>query len=485
MAAAVLVLTAGCGSTVGQRDVAVAENAGEVEQFGGTVDTAGQGAQPPADRASVAGALSAPARRTASSVGGAVNSARPAPTSGRGFNAKELFIGYNTWKDVSRFGTTVGVEGAEPFDQEAVARAVVDDINGRGGIAGRRVVLVFYDYQTADLPNPTVADQKACTLFTEDRPVFAVVAAVGPVTDLLPECLAKAGVPLIANDNIPRPQAMFERLAAYLYSTASPTMEHFVRAVLPRAVANGYLGKWDVVRGDAGAAPVKVGLLVSDSPAGELFVKLVTAELARRGVTAYTTFAANPLDASQMQAAVLRFNGEGVTHVIPEALNLLLFPQAAESQRYRPRYLVSTAQALLLVQGTAPPAQLKGALGAGYFPSYDVDNAHDPGEVSPYESHCKEAQRRGGTNPNQRNAFNAMGKACDGFRFLEVAITKGGLSTDGIRRAVPLLSFIEPAGAFSISFSGGRLDGAAAVRDIGYDVGDRAFYYLSRTNHPM
>ena len=479
-------MVAGCGSTVGARHAALGGRSDGVEQFGDATDTAVGDAPLTPEAVRDAGATgTAAARRTATSVAGAVGGARATPASGKGFTAKELYIGYSTWKDVSRFGTTVGVEGAEPFDQEAVARAVVADINARGGIAGRTVVPVFYDYQTADLPNPSLGDQKACTRYTEDRPVFAVVAAVGPTTDLLPECLAKAGVPLIANDNIPRPQALFERLAPYLYSTASPTMEHFVKAVIPRAVANGYLGKWDVVRGDAGTAPVKVGLLVSDSPAGELFVKLVTAELTRRGVTAFTTFAANPLDASQMQAAVLRFNGEGVTHVIPEALNLLLFPQAAESQRYRPRYLVSTAQALLLVQGTAPPAQMKGALGAGYFPSYDVDNAHDPGEVSPYEKQCKDAQRRGGTNPDQRNAFNAMGKACDGFRFLETAIAKGGLSTDAMRRAVPLLASIDPAGAFSISFTGGRLDGAAAVRDIGYDVGDRAFYYLSSTNHPM
>lgn len=485
---ALLLVVGACGSTVPTADRASPTGAtGEfTESEAGTFADAGEaasgagGATASRTSGSVAQAGSAARAGTVSSVAGPVSG----PATGRGFTRTELYIGYTTWKDVSRFGATVGVEGTEPFDQELVAKAIVDDINARGGILGRKVVPVFYDYQTADLANPSAGDQAACTRFTEDRPVFAVVATVGPTTDVLPECLAKHKVPIIANDNIPRPQALFERLAPYFYATASPTMENFVRGVVPRAVANGWLGGWNTTTGQPGNAPVKVGLLVTDSPAGELFTKLVTDELKRAGVKDFVTFAASPIDASQMQAAVIQFAGQGVTHVVPEALNLLLFPQAAESQRYRPRYLASTASALLLVQATAPPQQMNGALGAGYFPPYDVDNAHDPGDVSPWEVHCREVQRKSGGNPDQRNAFVAMGKACDGFRFLEVALARSGLTPEGLRRATANLSF-EPAGAFAVAFPGNRLDGVAAVRDIGYKVEDGAFYFLTRTNHPM
>ncbi|MEA3054692.1 MAG: hypothetical protein QOD30_124, partial [Actinomycetota bacterium] len=214
--------------------------------------------------------------------------------------------------------------------------------------------------------------------------------------------------------------------------------------------------------------------------------KLLTEELGRVGRKIDSHYELSSLfDQSGMDAAVLRFRGDGVTHVIAESLFLLLFPQSAESQKYRPRYLVSTTNALTLVQASAPPAQLAGALGAGFFPSYDVDTAHDPGPVSPEDSRCRAANEAAGHDTSQRNAFNLMVKACDGFNFLAATAAIGGLSPEGIWNGTHALGAMTPAGAFAISFAGGRLDGPAAVRDVGYDGTCRCFQYLSAENHPM
>ena len=43
---------------------------------------------------------------------------------------------------------TVGVSGLNAGDQEGQARAVVDELNRRGGIFGRKVQIVFRDHAT-------------------------------------------------------------------------------------------------------------------------------------------------------------------------------------------------------------------------------------------------------------------------------------------------------------------------------------------------
>jgi hypothetical protein len=493
-----MALTAGCASTVQQRaGTPLASDAGEFASdsvVAGGADGAG-GAATAADGSGSAGggagasAGNGRAAGATGAAGGKAGSGAAALTKGSGFGytATELYIGYNTWKDVSRAGGALGIAGADYGDQEATAQAIVDDINGRGGIAGRKVVPVFYDYATSDiLGDPSTGDQKACTRYTEDRPVFAVIAVTGPLTEVLPQCLKNKKVPLLMNDNIPRPQKAFDMFGPLLFTTATPSTEHFVHAAIPRVAANGYFGGWDTTAGVPGPAPVKIGLLSTEGEAGDIFDRLVAQELAKLGLKVTDTIKlTSPADESALHSAVLKFRSDSITHVIPDGLNLLLFPQAAESQHFRPRYFVSTVQALTLVQETAPAVQLNGARGVGFFPSYDVDGAHDPGDVGPAEAHCKQIHQKNGQSIDQRNAFNLMVKACDAFAFIVETVRIGGLSTDGMVRAVKTNPVIPPAGAFMISYAGGRVDGPAAIRDLGYDQNERAFIYTSKTNYPM
>jgi ABC-type branched-subunit amino acid transport system substrate-binding protein len=406
--------------------------------------------------------------------------------SGRGYTATELYVGYLTWKDVSNVGKTVGY-AVDYGDEDAQPKAIVDDINAHGGIAGRKVVLVFYDYESSDVAaNGAQGDQKACTRFTEDRPTFAVVAVTGILTDVLPECLAKHQTILIANTNVAYPQAQFNRLAPYFYANASPTIERFIPAWLQRASALKYFSGWDTLQGQPGAAPVKVGVLGDSSPLGQTITKLIKAELARGGHPAAETFeVSSALDANGMNAAVLRFKAANVTHVVSGILDLLIFPQTAEAQHYRPRYAVSSFHAPILLQAAVPPQQLAGALGAGYYPTSDVDTGHDPGDISSFETHCRQVERNAGQDTSQREAFNFMVKACDGFALLGEAISRGGLSVNGVRQGIGSIQAMPPAGTFAISFAGGQLSGVAAVRDLGYNTDCDCFVYLNKADHSM
>jgi hypothetical protein len=303
---------------------------------------------------------------------------------------------------------------------------------------------------------------------------------------VLPSCLAEHRTPLIANTNIPYVRQAFEQWSPYFLSTASPMTERFIPVWLQRAKAIGYFGGWDTTRGAPGAAPVEIGLLITNSEGGRLFAEIVTAELGRLGHDVAVTYEVdNAFDTNGMNSAVLQFRSQGVTHVIPESLLLLLFPQAAESQQYRPRYAMSTASAPLLVQSATPPQQLAGALGVGFFASYDVENEQDPGDPSPAAAHCREIQHAAGNDPTQRESWNLMGKACDGFAFVAAAVERAGLHDDALFEGAAGIDALAPAGAFAITFGPGRPDGVGAVRDLGYDVECECFAFLSGENHPL
>ena len=491
---AAAVLLAACGSRVDADDRAtLAAGDGNAGLTATTVagasrraptGAAGTTVGSPAGPATAGGVAPVGAARTAVTAGGGTAAAGPA--TGRGFTEDEIRIGYLTWKEVSSAGSAVGY-AVDYGDQEAIANAIIDDLNSRGGIAGRKVVPVFYDYRTSDiLASPEAADQAACTTMTEDTTVFAVVAVTGVLGEVLPDCLAKHQTPLIINNNLPFPREAFDRWSPYFFSTASPMSERFVPVWLGRTKAAGYFEGWDTSAGAPGAAPTQIGLLTTNSEGGRLFAELVTAALADLGHDVAATQEVNDaFDTNGMNSAVLQFRSKGVTHVIPESLLLLLFPQSAESQRYRPRYAISTASAPLLVQSATPAEQLAGALGVGFFPSYDVDNAQDPGDPSPAAARCRELQAAAGNDPGQRESWNLMGKACDGFAYVAAAVEAVGLHDSAIADGTPLITSLQSAGTFEIVFGPGRPDGVGAVRDLGYDLACECFAYLNAQNHPL
>lgn len=491
--AGALAVLAACGSTA--QPQGAAQSVASLSSDGLRVPDASSADQPSsaaAPSSAVRGALSAPsdtADPAAPASGGSPDAPAPAasgaerPTSGPGFTEDEIYIGYLTWNDVSAAGSAIGY-AVDYGDQERIGQAIADDLNARGGIAGRKVVLAFYDYPTTE--DGAAADQAACTKFTEDQRVFAVIAVTGPSSEVLPQCLHDRQVTLVANDNIPYPRYWFEQWAPFIYSTANPMTERLAPVWLQRSDAVGYFESWDTAAGAPGVAPVKVGVIRADAQSGEAFRDAVAAGLAPLGHAIEIDFAlGSAFDAAGMNNAVLQFRSAGVTHVIVESLFLVLFPQAAESQGYRPRYTVTTGNAPLLVQSATPPQQLAGALGVGYFPSYDVANGQDPGDPSPSAAHCREIQQAAGNDPQQRESWNLQTKACDAFALIAEAARLEGLHTLTIANGAARITSLAPAGAFAVSFGPGRQDGPGAVRDVAYDVECECFTFTSPTNHPL
>lgn len=406
-------------------------------------------------------------------------SAAPAPGStGRGFTEDEIFIGHMTWNDGDRALGRFGIEGVSPGDQEAQARAAIKIINDRGGVAGRKLVPVFYDIQTG--ATDSTNGQAACARWTEDQPVFAAITTIGWKGEVLSSCLAKHKTPFIANA-----PDLDSRSRIYnfplKYAPSQVVMERMIPAWAERATALGYFREWNTEVGGPGVAEVKIGAVSESGFQANDFFRVLSQSLAQQHRSLAETFA--PSGPADYSAAVLRFRSAGVTHVfVNHGLDFLFFTQAAESQQYRPRYSISSAAYPRFVQGNAPAAQMAGAIGVGWLPTTDV--AQDLGDFSGAHAKCLKAMRDSGQDTS-KGATSFMLLACDGYNFVASALERGDLSPQGFERGARAIGSMTSAATFGIALPDGRRDGAFAVRDLAYGDDCKCFRYVSTTNHNM
>jgi hypothetical protein len=195
--------------------------------------------------------------------------------------------------------------------------------------------------------------------------------------------------------------------------------------------------------------------------------------------------------ASGVATALVSFRSKDVDRVVfwagPAAA--LLFTRQAESQGYRPRYGLHSLDAPDFLQQFVPPAQLRGAVGAGWSPAGDVpDEVYPP---TPRERACwSVANRRAGTNFTRRSmrqndnelSHLAALYTCDALFVLRAALPPGGpLDPAAVRGHIQALGdsyeAVYPPGA---SFARGKLDGGKFYAHLSYDAdGCGCFRYVS------
>lgn len=414
--------------------------------------------------------------------------APPPGASGRGYTAKEIYIGYGTAKQADEAMSNAGF-AVDVGDQEAQAKAAAKIINDRGGMAGRKVIPVFHDWDISEgVARPDSAAQRACEAWTVDRQVFAVINILPYGDKTLTACLAKRTTPYIAlQANILRPDSIYTRHAPYFYAPVDASIDRLVPRWIARGVTTGYFeGGWDIDPTRPGREPTKIGILTQKQFYSTEFTQIVQQELNRRSVQVAANYTVSQAVQSDEQTqAVVRFRDAGVTHVISAGSELTFFMQAAESQNYRPRYLMFSGHAPQVLQKRSPKAQLVGSMGVGYFPAADVDNSRDPGDVSTAQARCRKAMEDAGESFSSRDTMVIATRACDAFSFVATAIEEGALSPEGMYRGVQDIDRLAAASTFSIAFRDRHQDGAAAVRDLAYHDSCDCYMYTSKKNHGM
>lgn len=463
------------GSPDGLQDGTLGLDPTSPQATGGLQPSSGAGGAAGAGRATVSGPGGA---GPGSSAGGAAS----APGSvGPGVTDKEIAIGISLFK-VGAAGQSLGVD-VSYGNTEKQAQAVVDWANANGGIAGRKVKPVYYtvDFGRAGQVSDGQFEQEACAKWTEDNKVLAAVNNTMARETLL-TCLASRGVFGI-HDALPVDVPTMDRYRLYYYNNAATTLD---RRASFQVTALGRRGYFE------GAV---VGIMYYNDPAYKRIVDNIYIPLLKRyGAKDVKLQAAPRGGAQEAQTAVAQFQRDGVTHVTffgEAGLYALFFSRAAENQLYRPKYFLNTDHQLLVLQSGAPPQQLVNSTVQGWLPSLDVDNARDPGIISPKQELCLQIERNAGQDMSERGARFTAELYCDGIFFLKhVLDAASSLTAAGVAAVVAGLgsSYVSPT-TFATSFSNTRHDAPSAYRDAVYRCSSSTcdsgyFVYVGQTT-PM
>lgn len=412
------------------------------------------------------------------------------PKTGPGWDAHNVYIGVTTVNDIATVATALGLKSANPGNQVKDGQAMIAELNGEGGLFGRKVVLAADNESTASLlVDPDQDASQACTHFTQDRPVIAVWNTLTPLdTPTFRSCFAQAHIPLLSGSIAPTDTAALNDLHGYAISVISPSFTDLAPTLVARLKAEGFFTGWNTTTGAPGSAPIKVGIIAKNDPTGARAAALLSAALARAGYAPtaqfnYTVGASGTT--SNLSSAVLQFRARGITHIFSTDNGYASFLESANSQHYYPRSAISSFQTPELLQANAPKKELVGALGIGADPSIDVAQAQDPGYITPAEKTCLLSQQKLQSYSGLRFAEAIGLEYCDAFRLIRAAaLAAGGLTGPDLVKGLQLAG---PTYVPSISFASGlhtndfALPGAG--RDLAFETRCQCFAYTSTTNY--
>ena len=367
--------------------------------------------------------------------GGSITSSGNGP----GVTSQSIKIGDVYCDDQDRAANALGFNPA-PSDQKRAMEIVVEDTNKHGGIGGRKVEVVWYNFEdcTAVSQSPSQLYEAACQHFTRDNKVFAVMGSEENQPNYI-ACVLRAGAVIIHN-NIGDYDKQFQRQYPYFIQPSNLAGDSIARLQVPALKARGYFNTIDPVT----FPTLKIGIVVEDTPG---FVRVLNGALlpalreAGYSVSDSNIARIQPLARLQdagalsaaISAAVLRFNANKVSHVLFLQSNgnmTLFFLREAESQDYYPRYGFNTMdnpQGVLDYSGggVVSARNYNNSIGIGWDPLGDVPRGAGP--TTPERTACINLLKRNGyDNFGDANAERIALGVCNGISFLKLSVGRAG-----------------------------------------------------------
>lgn len=298
-------------------------------------------------------------------------------------------------------------------------------------------------------------------------------------------CLQKNGVVhLTTSFNIPD----YAELRQYPLFLALdvPTIERRTLAKIDGAVATGYL-----------TATSKIGLLSDDCPGTQRSLQATALPaLARAGLTVAKSVriscvngaSDNGSAVSAIQSAELAFASAGVDrvmfHSVSEGPALLQFAVTAETQKYRPGYIMSSLANLqtLTEQGVTPKEQIKNVHAFGWFPAQDIPPRTYP-KRNVSQERCLSLLKSKGVVLSSSADYSFGFNICEAFFAYEAALlrTQGNPAGPAVMQALRGLGRSLPSvtNLNGLSMYGpGRFDTVAVARPLLYQERCSCFAYV-------
>jgi hypothetical protein len=425
--------TDGLGGPASTTTIAAPSNGSGVNLAPGAVAGAAggrsaSGAGPVGTGSNTAGTTGGAGMQGGTGAGGPSGTVRNGP----GVTAKTIAIGVPYDPDVAQGQAALGSSVPVP-DVKHYVEIVVADLNAKGGIAGRTIKAVFDPVRSQDGQSAAQHSAEVCTYFTQDHPVFAVMPTF---SSELSQCLGRAGVVSATGSLAGYDEATYRTLPTF-FDVGALSTARIAENLVTALQAEHYFTGWNVQTGAPGSAPVKVGILAPDNePWRRAIPKVLVPALARIGIKVDPAniviwhfpdnAAAQSESVAQMQAAVLKFKSNGVTHFIPAEVNSAsFFAHPADSQQYHPRYALNSATGVgAQAGGLIPYSMLNGAVGLGWSPAIDLSPqaGSSPMYAGRGTAACLETFRRAQQPTASSNERAVALLVCDAFKVLKASI---------------------------------------------------------------
>lgn len=476
LAVGAALLVTGCGTTVDTAAGPVASGGAATDGLGGAPQASGVATPPTAGGSVVGGGAPLGSGGQQPVIGGQqpVAGGTTAPVPGAGPVAggparitAPLSVGI-TYIDNSQSTAAAGASDPRTVNARNVTEAIVKALNARGGVQGRKLVPIYFQFngQSADYSTQAAA---ACAKFTEDNRVALVIDNSFGATGGFRECLQKKGVPSLTTQSEGDRQS--SRAATLHANPGGMVLERQYGAVLEQLVATKYVG-----------SASKVGVVVEDCPDVNRAWDQTLAPLAKRlglkdpNVRRFECavgFSSLGNAGSAMSAAVLAFAQAGIDRVMFvshfEDVLLLLFASTAESQSFRPGYMLSSGAQPHYLRTQLPEGQWPQFHGVGDAPYNDTDDARPTGA----DPRCLQLVRSAGLLPANQDDVGTVLFICAPYLLLDTILARSNGAADA-RSLVDTMnglgtSFVSPGSVGGRTrFGPDRRDGGDAVRVFAY-----------------
>lgn len=373
------------------------------------------------------------------------------------------------YPDNGAANAALGVTTDASNSPKNIMAALVKSLNRSGGLAGRRVTV---DYMAVDSTSSDYSTQAnaACAHFTEDRSVSVVIDVAFGNRYGMASCLAKHGV---ADFGFGTSDTVSDNAVGLFAAPDWMTSSRRYAAVLSGLHASGYVSSKN-----------KIGVLVENCPyLRRAYDQTVRPEASRLGLNLVDTeeldctggFSSAAPASAAIQSAALRFRSHGVDRLLMvsdyEQVTLLLMANQAESQGWRPGYMLSSTAQTEVMRPNLPSGQWPQLHGIGWSPGLDIDKPHKPPPAA--DRHCLDLIKKGGVVVSGWQNTYVATTECSDLLFLKAAMQR----SHGDARGRALMAGVESLGTSFIapgivggrtSFGPGRRDGVASVAPFGY-----------------
>jgi len=349
------------------------------------------------------------------------------------------------------------------IDATAETMAIVNYVNAHGGLAGRKIVPVFYKTNIQNLVTRSGREQEAqsaCATYTEDHHVFSFNSSKSYTEDNIIQCAIDHKTVLVDTyfQGAQLTRSRLQQAVPYWYGLSKMLAERREQTQVDELAKGGYF--------DKGA---KVGVLTENVPMSkESFAKGLRPALAAHGIPVTAEAVYPDVIDSPWQNYVLQFEQAGVNHVLFSTSTYewwtgVMFMRAAESQGYHPRYgLTTDVDPGGDFPSNAPKAQLNGALAVGWIPQADT-GAQLSG---PQYALCMKIEKDAG-----QEGLALGPTTCEYLNFLQAALSRAPeFSASGLEAgAAALGKSFQSIWVPLEDFGAGRFDGVSEVRTTAFD----------------